>query len=122
MTDTEAAYLAGLIDGEGTIVISDRRATRPNGRRPQIIVGVVGSSLAMHAWLTETVGAGHPRPMTVYADALVKPNRTVYQWRIVSTTAVGVLRQVLPYMVEKRDRAELALRCHNQGYSALDAA
>lgn len=123
LTPTEAAYLAGLIDGEGTIVLQDRRGKgRPRALRPQVTLGVCGGSEAMHAWIEQAVGAGKHRTMQVSATALIKSNHPVYQWRLSAGTAVAVLRQVVPYMVEKRERALFAIQCHDEGFGPFDAA
>lgn len=121
MSAEERAYLAGLIDGEGTVIVHDRRGRgRPNATRPQVILGICGASLAMHDWVSRTTEVGRWHLMPESASAVVKRNSDVFQWRVIGNTAIGVLRQTLPYMVEKRPRAEFAINCHEQGFAYFD--
>jgi len=54
LTIDEAAYLAGLIDGEGTISLSRRHA---NERR-QLVVSISSTEPELVDWAASTTGAG----------------------------------------------------------------
>lgn len=125
MSTTEAAYLAGLIDGEGGIGIYDRRPTRPASSRPTIILSVAGTCTAMHKWVVNVTAVGTtslagPEPGSVSSQG-IRANRQCYSWRVTSTAAYEILRQIAPYMIEKRVRAERALACYASGYDVFDA-
>lgn len=121
LTVAEAAYLAGLIDGEGTVMVSDRRKHRPGSTHPSVYLSIAGSWEPMHDWLIKTTGVG-----TIGKYRIGDPNsginssKQVYAWRVQASTAIAVLRQTLPYMIEKAERAALAIRCFEEGYAALD--
>jgi len=118
----EAAYLAGLIDGEGTVQIQDRRRDRPGSTHPSIYLSVAGSYAPMHEWLLRTTGVGTVKKYAMRPESHPVPSRKqVYAWRVQSANAAALLRQTYPYMLEKQERAGLAVRCFEEGYAVLDA-
>src|SRR5258707_9629422 len=115
MTDTEAAYVAGIIDGEGNIGVfpvrppkNYRPPMRYKGRRPRqtrfyMKVAVANTSQELILWLQSLFGGAiTTRPPT---------ERTQKQWRWtqMQVRAADVLRQVRPYMIARAKQAELAL-------------
>src|SRR5579883_1786789 len=46
LSDTEAAYVAGIIDGEGTVTLT--RTHRGEGRRPVVSISSRAASIAIH--------------------------------------------------------------------------
>jgi hypothetical protein len=102
MTKGESNWLAGVVDGEGSIFLS--KVTHPAYRRgffyrPQI--GVSNSNRSFLARVMEIIGEG-----TVQ---LAKKGREGLKTRWEYSGASGVLRavrpQILPYMVVKRETA-----------------
>lgn len=104
MTDTEAAWAAGLFDGEGCIMISSNN----------------------HRWYRLTVKIG-----MCHKPALEKLNRlwpgrfrrklpthyskkVAWYWILESKNAAQFLKVICPYSVVKRDEIELALQFHNR--------
>lgn len=121
----EAAYLAGIVDGEGTIVIADRRGSRAGSTRPSVNVSVANTYRGLLEWISEVTGTGKivptgPAPGTVSKYGM-HTRKQSYLWKTSSLNAVGVLAQLVPYMIEKRERAQLAIDCTEQGYGPLDA-
>lgn len=107
MTATEAAYLAGMIDGEGSICVL---RTRPRDQaRPsyRFVMSVTNTDLHLLGELGEWVGVG-----TLQRVAKSKANP---KWKdggqlfFNQGAAAHVLRQVLPYLIVKRRQAELAI-------------
>lgn len=103
MSPTEAAYLAGIIDGEGTILVYPR----PPSSRLSVRVVVVNTDEPLMDWL-ETLGGNRnwktTRP-TNYSDH-PKP---CWSWVVNGMNAVAILKQVLPYMIIKKAKAEYAI-------------
>jgi hypothetical protein len=92
-------WLAGIIDGEGHISIS------PNGGSQHcIFLGITNTDKSIIDKVSEITGHGY-----------IKRKRTreewkdTYQWLITARQARFVLSSVLPYLVGKRERAELAI-------------
>jgi hypothetical protein len=98
----EAAYLAGLIDGEGTVTLSRKHA----GDMRQLVVSISNTELRILEFALLSAGAGkltnkcrskaHHTPSCAYA-----------LW---NRQALALLAQVEPYVRSyKRDRARLVL-------------
>ena len=119
LTVPQAAYLAALIDGEGSVMVQDRRASRPKSSHPTIYLSIAGCHVPMHEWLVATTGVGAVREQTSTFPGR-RQNKPCYAWRVTSRSAVDLLRQTAPYMIEKRARAERAIACFERGYSAFD--
>lgn len=99
MADTEAAYLAGVLDGEGSVILYMRRdvvalrVTVANTYRPL---------LERVQQLTDVGDLYHQR------DATAK-HKAAYSWRCNAEAAESLLVQVRPYLVVKAAQADLAL-------------
>lgn len=97
------AYFAGFIDGEGYISV----ARYGDHGRPRYR-------------LMLNVSQVDPRPLEALASRFggqVKVNRArvanrslVYYWQVFGATAEQVVRAVLPWLIVKREEAELALQ------------
>ena len=102
MQPDQAAYLAGLIDGEGTITLSRRHS---NERR-QLVVSIVSTERDIVAWAREIIGAGK---VTRKRTSSIRHTPS-FTYSISNRQALEVLRQTMPHLRSyKRRRAELAL-------------
>ncbi len=108
LSDTEKSWLAGVIDGEGSIFIS--KVTKKKGYsrrgffyRPMLSVGNANSSFLFR--VREIIGKGYV--------GMDKEGRRDWKdkWQYKGTRQVlrGILPQVLPYLVVKRKVAEKML-------------
>lgn len=103
MTREELAYAAGLIDGEGCIGAYNTRTT--------------GEKRAAFYQLTLRVGMKHPGPI-IFLYKLFGFGRhisktkygPVFVWQARNRQAEAVLRLLLPYLIEKKAQAKLALQ------------
>lgn len=99
MTVAQAAYLAGLVDGEGSIVAAKRNSEGRTTWRLQ----VANTQTNLLEWCIEVTGVG-----TIVTSNRFNPkHQTGHWWQCYSWNAYDVLRQIAPYMIIKRD---LALR------------
>ena len=110
MTITELAWAAGIIDGEGCILV--RRTKRPGGGSPifTLIVSVNMTHRPTVARLAEIFHCGGcwanpPRGAR---------RRPMYLWTICTKNARAILRRIRPYLVTKAHQADLA-----EAFSAL---
>jgi hypothetical protein len=100
MLDTDAAYFAGILDGEGCI--SFRRQGRSFGL--QLIVAQ--KDPAITTWLSERIG-GH---VDVVVKHQWKQPRTYYRWTMGGKAHIEpALRAAFPYLTLKKLRASYAL-------------
>ena len=97
-----AGYIAGLIDGEGTITLT--RAHRNENRR--LVVSIRNNDLSLLQFVLEVVGAGRITTKRTY-NPRHAPNFT---YQISSRQALQLLRQMAPLLRSyKAARAKLAL-------------
>ena len=104
MSPTEAAYLAGLVDGEGHVSIYGGYGKNdPHAYR--VHLSIANTALPLLEWciLATNVGGltkqGAPGPR----------QKQVYNWQTGAENAYAVLQQVRPYLVIKAERADLAM-------------
>jgi len=98
-----AAYIAGLVDGEGTVTLS--RQHRSEGRR--LTLSISNTEVALLEFVKASVGAGRITGKRTYSHR----HTPSFTYAITSRQALAVLEQILPYLLSyKRDRAALALR------------
>lgn len=94
LTVAEAAYIAAMIDGEGTISIRGARTVR---------IAVINTDEALIAFLCSFGGAAGVR-------ALIPNRRQCFAWTVGHRHDVQwLLSQVEPYMIVKRQKAIDAL-------------
>jgi hypothetical protein len=102
LTIDEAAYLAGLIDGEGTISLSRRHA---NERR-QLVVSISSTERELVDWAVDATGVGKITRKRTSSNKHA-PGLT---YSVSNRRALAVLKQVIPYLRSyKRLRARLVL-------------
>ncbi len=103
LAPTDAAYIAGLVDGEGTITL----VRRHRNENRQLEISVASTEFELLDYLLETIGAGrisrkrmiahHHTPSGVYA--------------ISNRQALALLQQIYQYLRSyKRSRASLILK------------
>jgi hypothetical protein len=104
MTPCEAAWVAGIVDGEGTITI--RTKPYPGGKRYQVAsITVPNTDVSMIARLVECTGIGRVG-MNVRAT---HRRKQIWRWQTDQQQAAAVVRQLLPWLTTKADQAVLLL-------------
>lgn len=104
LSDTELAYIAAILDGEGhiTVIKSNRRNTPYPLYTPR--VGVTNQSEALIQWLDERIA---------WTIRDLKPTKGEWGWAyrpaIVGHGVQHLLRPLVPYLVVKRRQAELVI-------------
>jgi hypothetical protein len=102
LSSEDAAYLAGLIDGEGTIALSHRH----RGEERQLVVSISNTERELLDYVLETVGAGRITAKRTY-DTNHSPSFT---YSIDNRQALELLQQIAPFLRGyKRQRAALVL-------------
>jgi hypothetical protein len=107
--ETELAYLAGILDGEGVISIhahTKRRQSRGREGEPykilQPVVQVYNTNLDLILWLQNRIGFkfnGRDR----------RKARTSYQVVVTGYRTYSILTPLLPYLIAKKPLAELVI-------------
>ena len=97
LSESDAAYLAGIIDGEGSIIM----VRQLKGGRRSWRLSIPNTSMPLLEWIQKKVGNGTIHEKKIYSE---KHSRSFF-WQIYSWNALEVLKQCLPYMIIKRDLA-----------------
>ena len=114
LTQAQIGYIAGLLDGEGSVSIV--RITPKRGRdckRPmhQLRVIISNTDYRMMKWLLETTGVGHIATRTMKNK---NPNWRPSYWYILGAKkAYDFLMVVYDYLVIKREVADVALEFYS---------
>jgi len=101
MSSTEAAYLAGLIDGDGHVALYTGGAKKALSLTLQI----ANTNQELLAHVERITGAGSTRVQ----HKETSNRKQTYTWRCGGSQAAAVLAQVIPCMVGKKERAELGI-------------
>src|ERR1700685_398929 len=100
------AQMAGYIDGEGSILINTQKRGKSEVCGFYLRVTVANTDVRLPVWLKENFGG-------TYKDANSekyyegKNWRRCYHWGASAHRAAWVLHNCLPYLVIKREQAEL---------------
>jgi hypothetical protein len=102
LSEVDAAYLAGIIDGEGTITLT--RTHRGENRRP--VVSISSTELELLTYVRSVVGAGR-----ITSKVCAKQHHSPsFAYSITSRQALTLLAQVCPFLrTYKFKRARLLL-------------
>ena len=102
LSDVDAAYVAGLIDGEGTITLSRRHAR--DQRQP--VVSIANTERCLLEFVLTITGAGK-----ITRKRVARPSHTPsFCFSICNRQALALLHQVAPYLRGyKRARASLLI-------------
>ena len=120
MTENDVAYLAGLIDGEGSIYYrktKQRRNTRPG--KPVHKVTVIRLEIAMTdkdtvKWCHDTFKCGS------FGERKVKPGmKRQWRWRVAHRDCLEICIAVWPHIKNKLHKIEQVID-HYERYDGVD--
>lgn len=111
------AYIAGIIDGEGTLTIGVNKARSWKSPHYQVEIIVTMSS-------QETINALHRfQPGGKGGQYKNHPRwKEQYRWTLSGKTALKILKQVLPYLICKRRHAELLIEMQESKINPITQA
>lgn len=112
LSESDWAYLAGIIDGEGHISVVDVR----DGRYTQRRLVVTNCCLPLLISLARRFGG------RIHGHQPEGPKRTraSFEWYGYGAWATDILRHVLPYLIGKREEAEIFLSLEHRPRQAHD--
>ena len=110
MTETEKAYIAGIIDGEGSIMLQRIH----KNEFPSPCVSVASTSLELLNWLKKTIGKGMIISKKNYNPEV---HKDCYSYVLRRNDAIKLIEEIYPYLVivSKKKRAKLII----EKYKAL---
>ena len=110
LTIAEAAYIAGFVDGEGSIPIFATNRTGKNpGVRYRTYLTVGQTDIRPLTWMQSLLGGSIRLDSAQKAATAIRQRKPFYVLKIDGYTLDLALPQIIPFMIVKRDRAELCL-------------
>lgn len=106
-TIEKLSYLAGIIDGEGSISIEIQSQSIRWDRKCDyysLRLLVINTNLPLLNWIQENFGG------TIRQRPDVPNRRRCYRWNICSHNAAEILKACQPYMIVKKDHTEVFIK------------
>lgn len=104
MSSTEAAYFAGILDGEGSVMLQQRNEA------VALCVAIYNTDKPLFDWIEKTVAVGSIH--LVRAKTL--KHKASFFWQTGGELAANILKQIRPYLVIKASRADFAIEFAEQ--------
>lgn len=99
-------YLAGMVDADGCInIVKMARSKRGEVERHELRLQVTNTDKAFIEMIQAQFG-GHIR----VAGRSNPLHKTAYHWSTQGAQAESIIRQIQPYLIIKKERAEVALQ------------
>lgn len=110
MTETEKAYIAGIIDGEGSIMLQRIH----KNEYPSPCVSIASTSLELLDYLKKTIKKGMIISKKNYNPEV---HKDCYSYVLRRNDAINLIKEIYPYLVidSKKKRAKLII----EKYKAL---
>lgn len=111
--ENEIAYISGLIDADGTITIptiQKRRDGKPKFPSPMVLI--VNGNLGLIRWIKEKIGFGcayETKTRPIRPDQNAAHWNPVHRYQLTGRPASRLLTRCLPYLLVKRQQAEIVL-------------
>ena len=103
LSDTDAAYIAGLVDGEGTVTLT--RKHKDENR--QLAISISSTEIALLEFVRSATGVGKITNKKS-SSSLHSPS---FAYAVYNRQALALLAQIQPYLKSyKRKRADLILQ------------
>jgi hypothetical protein len=104
MTELEKSYIAGIIDGEGSIMLQKFHYNE----YPSPCVSIASTTYELLDWIKSVVGKGTIKLKKNYD---VAKHKDCYSYVVKYNDAIQLIKEVYPYLIitSKRKRAELIL-------------
>ncbi|MGN9166038.1 LAGLIDADG family homing endonuclease [Tissierellaceae bacterium HCP3S3_D8] len=97
MTDTEKAYLAGIVDGEGSIMLIRFH----KNQYPSPCVSISSTDLELLKWIKKTAKMGRIINKKNYNK---ERHLDSYTYRVIYDDAIKLLKDIAPYLIIRRKR------------------
>ena len=109
LSPTVAAYIAGIIDGEGSVMLVTRNG--PNSGA-YLRVSISNTHRGVLDWVTEKTGIG--KIVVVDNEKYGRSRKTGYQWKTHGDAAESLLTQLKEYLIIKLPQCETVLQFQSQ--------
>jgi hypothetical protein len=114
MRNTELAYIAGILDGEGCISILRTRRRGMTVPTSALAVVIANSNITVLKWIRKLFGFGFGKIYAISTYTNKTLRRTHYNLRFSQKQSVTLLNWLLPYLRIKKANAILAIAFQSQ--------
>lgn len=97
MNLTETAYLAGIIDGEGSIMLSKYH----HSEFPCPCISISSTDLELLEWVRDRIGSGRINTKKNYK---IDVHKTSYTYVVYYDSAIEIMRVIEPFLVITRKK------------------
>jgi hypothetical protein len=104
MSCCEAAWFAGIVDGEGFIVLTNKQYPAPN-----FTLGVSNTSRELLERILVVTGCGRLDDESRFREHNNPYASRSWKWCAMTANAIVLLKQILPWLIVKKARAEKAI-------------
>jgi hypothetical protein len=121
LTKEQCAYIAGIVDGEGTISISHNNIQGKNSY--SIVMRVYNTDKKLINWLCKKTGLG---AIKIQKNAVWERNniKVLYKWDLYANNIRQFLPLIEPYLIIKKKQAQIMIEWLSKprlnGYSITD--
>lgn len=115
LTVAELAYTAGMLDGEGSIMLikTGKDANRPNsGYYVHLTVKIVNTNREVIDWINQRWESSEK---AIYTRKPRGNFRQMYGWQINGKNAYNFILDVYPYLIIKKKQADIAIAFIEEG-------
>lgn len=104
MKDTEKAYIAGIIDGEGSIMLQRIHSNE----HPSPCVSIASTTYELLEWIKNIIGKGMIIKKKNYNP---EKHKLCYSYVLRRDDAINLLKEIYPFLIieTKRKRAQLII-------------
>lgn len=116
-SETTAAYMAGILDGEGCLSIGNYSGNRKNGdKHYQVNIAISSTDEALITWIVDTFG-GYKGKYTP-KQMSINGRKQVFRWQCSSDRLSHICEVCLPYLIIKKRQAEILLEMRKTYHDA----
>lgn len=104
MTEVEKAYIAGIIDGEGSIMLQKFN----KNEFPSPCISIASTTLELLNWIVNTT---HCRKIIHKKNYNKEKHKDCYSYVVKYNNAINLLSEIYPYLIieSKKKRAEMII-------------
>lgn len=107
ISEFDLAYIAGFVDGEGTITIQAvKRPDRCRTISHRPVLSIHNTCIDVLEWIKMIFGVGRIHR----CSQRIENRKIVYKYAITCSNAINVARMLLPYLRVKRMQAEILIK------------
>ena len=106
MNSHEWAYLAGLLDADGSVSVRKYKRKDSSTYKYHVECVISNSDNSLMDWLVTKLGGG----VLIINKKAPQKHKTVWRWVVTGRKVIPILEKCIPHMIVKKQRARLGLQ------------